>query len=71
MGLYDDDPQIYLIAQMLPCSMEVVDANPALRSDHTRGILADKWKVYFDEFDGKDASGKTVFLQKVEKLRKI
>ena len=57
LGTFDEGNQIYLIAQALPCLMETIDANPARRSDHTRGIMAGKWRVFYDEFDGEIASG--------------
>ena len=57
LGTYGDDQDIYLIAQVLPCSMEVIEANPALKSDHTRGITAGKFLVHYQNFDGSTAAG--------------
>jgi hypothetical protein len=57
LGTYGDDQQIYLIAQVLPCSLAVIDANPALKSDHTRGMTAGKFRVDYTSFDGSTATG--------------
>ena len=58
LGTFGEDNQIHLVAQMLPCSLEVIEANAALRSDHTRGIMAAKWPVHYEKFDDEVASGK-------------
>ena len=42
---------------MLPCSLAVIDANPALKSDHTRGMMAGRFPVYYASFDGTAAVG--------------
>ena len=57
LGTYDDDQKIFLIAQVLPCSLEVIEANPTLKSDHTRGMLAGKFEVHYDAFDNETATG--------------
>ena len=48
LGTTGDSKDIVLIAQALPCSVEIINANPALRTDHTRGILVDKFPVQYD-----------------------
>ena len=64
LGAFGDDGQIFLIAQALPCSMAVIEANAALRNDHTRGIMAAKFRVAYEEFDGERASGKNTPVRK-------
>jgi len=57
LGTFGEEKEVFLIAQALPCSMGVIEGNPALRSDHTRGVMAGKFNVYYDEFDDDLASG--------------
>ena len=57
LGTYGDEQEVYLIAQVLPCSMAVIEANPALKNDHTRGMIAGKFRVQFNSFDGNTAAG--------------
>jgi len=57
LGTYGDEQDIYLVAQVLPCSIDVIEANPALKSDHTRGMTAGKFRVEYDRFDGSRATG--------------
>ena len=57
LGTFGEEQDIFLIAQALPCSLKVIEENPALRNDHTRGIMAAKFKVAYEEFDGTRASG--------------
>jgi len=58
LGTYGEDSAVYLIAQMLPCSLQVIEANQALRDDHARGMMAAKFPVHYDAFDNEMASGK-------------
>ena len=60
LGTFGEEKDVHLIAQVLPCSMAVIDANPSLRSDHTRGIMAGRWKVHYEAFDDEIASGKII-----------
>lgn len=59
LGCFGEDTDVFLIAQMLPCNKEVIDANPALNSDHTRGMVAAKYQVQHRAFDGVTAAGKS------------
>jgi len=38
--------------------MATIDANAALRSDHTRGMMVGKFPVIYENFDDNLASGK-------------
>lgn len=58
LGAFGESKEIFLIAQALPCNMEVIEANPSLRSDHTRGVMAAKFPVQYEAFDDAIASGK-------------
>ena len=44
----------------LPCTIGAIDANPALKSDNTRGVLLGEFPVEYEAFDDKVASGKIV-----------
>lgn len=48
LGTTGDSRDVSLIAQALPCSINVIEANPSLKSDHTRGILVEKFPVQYD-----------------------
>ena len=58
LGTFGEEKEVYLIAQALPCSMAMIEANAALKSDHTRGIMLGKFPVNYDSFDDDLASGK-------------
>ena len=45
------------MAQALPCSTSVINANPSLQTDHTRGVLVGRYPVKYDEFDNRMAAG--------------
>ena len=57
LGTFGEDSEVFLVAQVLPCSLATIDANAALRSDHTRGMMVGKYPVSYDSFDNKLASG--------------
>ena len=57
LGTWENDMDVNLIAQLLPCSIDVIEANPALKSDHTRGMMAGKFKVDYNCFNNKTAAG--------------
>ena len=58
LGTYGEDGAVYLIAQMLPCSLAVIEANQALMDDHCRGMMAARFPVQYEAFDGEVAAGK-------------
>jgi len=58
LGTYGEEQAVYLIAQMLPCSLEVIEANQALKDDHARGMMAGKFPVHYEAFDNEVATGK-------------
>ena len=60
LGTYDEEQTIYLIAQVLPCNIAVIEANPALKSEHTRGMMAGKFEVHYESFDGATVAGMPV-----------
>ena len=60
LGTYGEDSAVYLIAQMLPCGLHVIEANQTLRDDHARGMMAAKFPVNYDAFDNEMASGKNL-----------
>ena len=57
LGTYDDEQAIFLIAQLLPCGLEVIESCPALQSDHTRGMMVGKFPVHYEAFDDSMAAG--------------
>jgi len=57
LGTLEDSTEVLLIAQALPCSRGVIDANPTLEEDHTRGIMVGKYAVAYAKFDDELASG--------------
>ena len=57
LGTLGDSTQVLLIVQALPCSYNVIEANPNLQTDHTRGILVEKYQIHYDKFDDKVAAG--------------
>ena len=75
LGTVGDSKKIKLIAQALPCSIDVIEANLSLREDHTLGILVEKFHIFYEAFDDMIASGPipTFFStrpdQTLEKLR--
>jgi len=58
LGTFGEEKQVFLIGQVLPCSMGLIEANGALRSDHTRGVMVGKFPVFYESFDDDIASGK-------------
>jgi len=57
LGTFGEEKQVFLIGQVLPCSMGLIEANGALRSDHTRGVMVGKFPVFYESFDDDIASG--------------
>ena len=57
LGTLVGNTQILLIAQALPCSKAVIDANPSLQTDHTRGVLVDKFPIHYEQFNDEEVSG--------------
>ena len=66
LGTYEDEEAIYLIAQVLPCSLDTIEASPALKSDHARGMMAGKFPVQYDSFNGDTAAGKNTCRQYIK-----
>ena len=48
LGVVGDSVDVALIAQALPCSIEAIEANPVLRTDHTMGVLIKKFPVQYE-----------------------
>ena len=57
LGTLGESTQVLLMAQALPCSTSVINANPSLQTDHTRGVLVGRYPVKYDEFDNRMAAG--------------
>jgi len=57
LGTLVGNTQVLLIAQALPCSKAVIDANPSLQTDHTRGVLVDKFPILYELFNDEEVSG--------------
>ena len=45
VGTFITDPRLYLKVQALPCNLDTVKANPALRHDNTKGIVVAQFLV--------------------------
>ena len=58
LGTMTGSTDVLLIAQALPCTLEHIAANPALKTDHTRGVMVGKYTVFYDHFDNTRAAGK-------------
>jgi hypothetical protein len=57
IGTFGEEEDLYLIAQVLPCDMNVIQNSELLRTDHTMGIMVGKFPMAYDRFDGIKAAG--------------
>ena len=57
LGTMENSTDVQLIAQVLPCGIGTIEANPTLSEDHTRGIMVAKFDVMYERFDDQVASG--------------
>jgi len=57
LGTLGNSTEVMLLAQALPCTTSVIEANPSLQTDQTRGILVGRFKIQYDQFDNKLAAG--------------
>jgi len=57
LGTLGNSTEVMLLAQALPCTTRVIEANPSLQTDQTRGILVGRFKIQYDQFDNKLAAG--------------
>lgn len=58
LGTIGDSTDVLLIAQALPCTLTFIEGNPGLLTDHTLGVLIDKYPVLYNRFDDQEISGK-------------
>ena len=47
----------YIFLKALPCTKAHIDANPSLKEDHIRVVLAGEFPVNYDAFNDEVASG--------------
>ncbi len=67
-----EEEGVYLMTQMLPCSIGLIEKNPSLKEDHSLGVLVLKTPVVFNSFAGEVAPGPvpTFFSTNPEESRK-
>ncbi len=53
----EEEEGVYLMTQMLPCSIGFIEKNPSLREDHSLGVMVLKTPVSFNSFVGDTAPG--------------
>lgn len=63
LGTLGESTDVLLIAQALPCSLAYIQANPNLMTDHTMGILVEKYPVLYNRFDDEVVSGNITLTQ--------